>query len=78
MYPAAKGRTAASLRETGARGDRADFRIVGMGGSAGGLEAFGQFFSYMPPDAGLAFILVRTSNRPIRTCWQNCSSDTPR
>jgi two-component system CheB/CheR fusion protein len=29
-----------------------------MGGSAGGLEAFGQFFSNMPADAGLAFVLV--------------------
>jgi chemotaxis methyl-accepting protein methylase len=29
-----------------------------MGGSAGGLEAFGQFFAHMPPDAGMAFVLV--------------------
>jgi len=34
------------------------FRIVGMGGSAGGLEAFTQFFSHLPPDTGLAFVLV--------------------
>jgi two-component system CheB/CheR fusion protein len=34
------------------------FRIVGMGGSAGALEAFGQFFSHIRPDTGLAFILV--------------------
>lgn len=33
-------------------------RIVGMGGSAGGLEAFEQFFSHMPSDADLAFVLV--------------------
>lgn len=32
--------------------------IVGMGASAGGLEAFEQFFSHMPPDRGIAFILV--------------------
>jgi two-component system CheB/CheR fusion protein len=38
--------------------DRAAFRVVGMGGSAGGLEAFGQFFSHLPPDTGLAFVLV--------------------
>jgi len=36
----------------------AAFRVVGMGGSAGGLEAFGQFFSHLPPDTGLAFVLV--------------------
>ena len=32
--------------------------IVGMGGSAGALEAFEQFFHNIPPDSGLAFILV--------------------
>ena len=34
------------------------FYIVGMGGSAGGLEAFGQFFTHMPTDSGMAFVLV--------------------
>ncbi|HEX6532609.1 MAG TPA: CheR family methyltransferase [Nitrospira sp.] len=29
-----------------------------MGGSAGALEAFEQFFTHMPPDSGLAFVLV--------------------
>lgn len=32
--------------------------IVGMGGSAGALEAFEQFFTHMPADSGLAFVLV--------------------
>jgi hypothetical protein len=32
--------------------------IVGMGGSAGSLEAFGQFFQNLPPDTGMAFIVV--------------------
>jgi two-component system CheB/CheR fusion protein len=46
------------------------FPIVGMGASAGGLEAFEQFFSQMPPDNGMAFVLVphldpsRTSMMP--------------
>ncbi len=34
------------------------FPIVGIGASAGGLEAFEQFFKNMPPDSGMAFILV--------------------
>ena len=49
------------LREVAAgvpREERPVFRIVGMGGSAGGLEAFEQFFSHLPPDTGLGFILV--------------------
>ncbi len=32
--------------------------IVGMGASAGGLEAFEQFFRHVPPASGLAFVLV--------------------
>ena len=36
----------------------APFPIVGMGASAGGLEAFEQFFRSVPPDSGMAFVLV--------------------
>lgn len=32
--------------------------IVGIGASAGGLESFEAFFTAMPPDSGLAFLLV--------------------
>ena len=39
------------------RGKRPTY-IVGMGGSAGALDAFEQFFTRMPPDSGLAFVLV--------------------
>jgi two-component system, chemotaxis family, CheB/CheR fusion protein len=34
------------------------FPIVGMGASAGGLEAFEQFFAQVPLNIGMAFILV--------------------
>ncbi len=33
------------------------FPIVGIGASAGGLEAFEQFFKHMPGKSGMAFIL---------------------
>ncbi len=36
----------------------APFPIVGMGASAGGLEAFNQFFRNITPDSGMAFVLV--------------------
>ena len=36
-----------------------DFPIVGIGASAGGLDAFEQFFNNMPPDSGMAFVLVQ-------------------
>jgi two-component system CheB/CheR fusion protein len=32
--------------------------IIGMGGSAGSLEAFEQFFRNMPEDSGAAFVLI--------------------
>jgi two-component system, chemotaxis family, CheB/CheR fusion protein len=35
-----------------------DFHVVGIGASAGGLEAFEQFFTYVPPDTGMAFVIV--------------------
>lgn len=35
-----------------------DFPVVGLGASAGGLEAFEQFFRHAPPDSGMAFVLV--------------------
>jgi two-component system, chemotaxis family, CheB/CheR fusion protein len=36
----------------------ASFNIVGIGASAGGLEAFEHFFRNVPPDSGMAFVLV--------------------
>jgi len=35
-----------------------DFPIIGLGASAGGLEAFEQFFSHVPPGSNMAFVLV--------------------
>jgi two-component system CheB/CheR fusion protein len=33
--------------------------VVGIGASAGGLEAFKRFFDLMPPDSGMAFVLIQ-------------------
>lgn len=35
------------------------FPIVGVGASAGGLEAFMELFRSLPPDTGLAFVLIQ-------------------
>lgn len=35
------------------------FLTVGIGASAGGLEAFKSFFSQMPTDSGMAFVLIQ-------------------
>jgi two-component system CheB/CheR fusion protein len=34
------------------------FPVVGIGASAGGLDAFKRFFAAMPPDSGMAFVLI--------------------
>jgi two-component system CheB/CheR fusion protein len=36
-----------------------DFPIVGVGASAGGLEAFTQLLTHLPADTGMAFVLVQ-------------------
>ena len=36
-----------------------DFPVVGIGASAGGLEAFLQVFAKMPVDTGMAFVLIQ-------------------
>lgn len=38
--------------------ERQPFFMVGLGASAGGLETLEQFFSHMPPDSGMAFVVV--------------------
>jgi two-component system CheB/CheR fusion protein len=36
-----------------------EFPIVGLGASAGGLDAFKKFFDAMPPESGMAFVLIQ-------------------
>ena len=33
--------------------------VVGLGASAGGLDSLEKFFNKMPPDNGLAFVVVQ-------------------
>jgi two-component system, chemotaxis family, CheB/CheR fusion protein len=42
-----------------ARHDKAPFFLVGVGASAGGLEAFGQLLGHLPANPGMAFVLVQ-------------------
>jgi chemotaxis response regulator CheB len=42
-----------------------NFFIVGIGASAGGLEALEVFFYHLPPDSGMAFVIV-THQPPYR------------
>jgi two-component system CheB/CheR fusion protein len=35
-----------------------DFTVVGVGASAGGIDAFHGFFAHLPPTCGMAFVLI--------------------
>jgi len=43
---------------TGPPAEPPGFLIVGIGASAGGLEAMEEFFRHMPPSSGMAFVVV--------------------
>ncbi len=47
---------AAGARQANSK--KVPLKVVGIGASAGGLEAFRSFFSAMPADTGLAFVVV--------------------
>jgi two-component system, chemotaxis family, CheB/CheR fusion protein len=48
-----------AAREAGSPAALSSFPIVGVGASAGGLEAFRQMLSALPVDTGMAFVLVQ-------------------
>jgi two-component system, chemotaxis family, CheB/CheR fusion protein len=41
------------------RPENGSFPVVGVGASAGGLEAFSQLLAHLPDDTGMAFVLVQ-------------------
>ncbi|MGA9538850.1 MAG: chemotaxis protein CheB, partial [Desulfobacterales bacterium] len=62
--PSSKARLASdarSAKDTGPDGSsplKASFPIVGIGASAGGLEALEAFFENLPEESGLAFVVI--------------------
>src|SRR6476660_4085648 len=51
------GRGDSRQREAPSRPD--DFLVVGIGASAGGLEALYKLFDALPPNTGMAFVLIQ-------------------
>ncbi|MEI6048288.1 MAG: chemotaxis protein CheB [Bacteroidota bacterium] len=47
------------IEESSAKTDIVQFPIVGIGASAGGLEALEQFFENLPRDSGMAFVVIQ-------------------
>jgi two-component system CheB/CheR fusion protein len=48
-----------SIAEANVNSNNDIFPIVGIGASAGGLEALEQFFTNMPPNCGMAFVIIQ-------------------
>ncbi|XCN71378.1 MAG: chemotaxis protein CheB [Candidatus Electrothrix aestuarii] len=48
-----------------------DFPVVGIGASAGGLAALEAFFSAMPPDTGMAFVVVQHLSPDFKSLMDN-------
>ncbi len=53
-----KAQTSGEGEAAQAKAPEAGFFIVGIGASAGGLEALDQFFSHFPSDNGMAFVVI--------------------
>ena len=56
-HPAVAAR--AEPRRSAALAPCASFAVVGIGASAGGLEAFTQLLEHLPPDSGMAFVFIQ-------------------
>jgi len=52
-------KTATGKKEAVGRETVVNFPVVGIGASAGGLEAFEDFFTHIPSDTGMAFIVIQ-------------------
>jgi len=56
--PKSKKKSAATARKDDGSSIRADFPIVAVGASAGGLEAFSNLLRALPPEPGLALVFI--------------------
>ncbi|HXH73643.1 MAG TPA: CheR family methyltransferase [Bacteriovoracaceae bacterium] len=48
-----------TVRKNVTKKNNTDFFIVGIGASAGGLEAFKEFLTYLPIDTGMSFVFIQ-------------------
>lgn len=55
----ASGATRLAAAPSDARQSRLPFAVVGIGASAGGLEAYTEFLQACPTDTGMAFVLIQ-------------------
>ena len=77
--PAKQTGAAAGAKQT-TSGPKAaiDFPIVGLGASAGGLEALETFFLNMPPDSGIGFVIIQHLSPRHKSIMRSLlAKDTP-
>jgi len=56
----------------------APFPVVGIGGSAGGLEAFLRLLEALPVDTGMAFVLIQHLDPAHKSELTSILSNQPR
>jgi two-component system, chemotaxis family, CheB/CheR fusion protein len=55
-----QGTKKAGAKKAGAKKEaRQDFPVVGIGASAGGIEAIEKFFAHVPEDSGIAYVVIQ-------------------
>jgi two-component system CheB/CheR fusion protein len=64
---AASALVADSPQESQAPSNEPDFRVVGIGASAGGLESLERLFTHLPADTGMAFIVLQHLSPDFRS-----------
>ena len=61
--PAKQTKAVGAAKKTAAKPKGSgNFPIVGLGASAGGLEALEAFLSHMPSDTGMGFVIIQLSD----------------
>ena len=55
-----------------------DFYLVGVGASAGGLEALEQMFQVMPANSGMSFVIVQHLSPDFRSLMDELLRGVPR
>jgi chemotaxis response regulator CheB len=67
----------AALEEEPEQPSNGLFPIVGIGASAGGLEAFSELLQALPEDTGMAYVFVQHLDPSMSACSPVCCSATP-
>src|SRR5438445_7397748 len=54
---------------SGTEPKRGEFLVVGIGGSTGGVSALRQFFSHVPANSGMAFVVILRLPPEHQSIW---------